>query len=204
MSAQITLLRHGDTGQRSYRGQLDDPLTELGWQQLRAATAEGVWDAVVASTLQRCAKFAAELAQARAIPLQLDPRLREYHFGRWQGVPVADIDRDEGAALGRFWADPVRHPPPQAEPFADFCARLSAALDAIVTHHPAQRVLVVTHGGAIRALRCMVEARPFGSMTEMAVPHASLHPLKWPLASADAMPTSQLSPVPTLSGRDAG
>ncbi|RBE90905.1 histidine phosphatase family protein, partial [Xanthomonas oryzae] len=122
MRAQITLLRHGDTGQRSYRGQLDDPLTELGWQQLRAATADGVWDAVVASTLQRCALFATELTQARAIPLQLDPRLREYHFGRWQGVPVADIDRDEGDALGRFWADPVGHPPPQAEPFADFCA----------------------------------------------------------------------------------
>ncbi|RBI53432.1 histidine phosphatase family protein, partial [Xanthomonas oryzae pv. oryzae] len=98
MRAQITLLRHGDTGQRSYRGQLDDPLTELGWQQLRAATADGVWDAVVASTLQRCALFATELTQARAIPLQLDPRLREYHFGRWQGVPVADIDRDEGDA----------------------------------------------------------------------------------------------------------
>lgn len=27
MSAQISVLRHGDTGQRSYRGQLDDPLT---------------------------------------------------------------------------------------------------------------------------------------------------------------------------------
>ncbi|PPV07342.1 hypothetical protein XBLMG947_1353 [Xanthomonas bromi] len=185
MSVQITLLRHGDTGQRSYRGQLDDPLTELGRQQLRTATAGGVWDAVVASTLQRCAAFASELAQARTIPLQLDPRLREYHFGRWQGVPVADIDRDEGEALGRFWADPVRHPPPQAEPFVEFCTRLSAALDAIVVRYPAQRVLVVTHGGVIRALRCMVDARSFGSMTELAVPHASLHPLAWPPATAN-------------------
>ncbi|MBO9852767.1 histidine phosphatase family protein [Xanthomonas phaseoli] len=193
MSAQITLLRHGDTGQRSYRGQLDDPLTELGWQQLRAATADGVWDAVVASTLQRCALFATELAQARAIPLQLEPRLREYHFGRWQGVPVADIDRDEGQALGRFWADPLRHPPPQAEPFADFCMRLSAALDDIVAGHPAQRVLVVTHGGAIRALRCIVEARAFGSMTDIAVPHASLHPLAWPTAAATPTAVSMAS-----------
>ncbi|UXA54190.1 histidine phosphatase family protein [Xanthomonas prunicola] len=193
MSAQITLMRHGDTGQRSYRGQLDDPLTELGWQQLRTATADGVWDAVVASTLQRCALFATELAQARAIPLQLDPRLREYHFGRWQGVPVADIDRDEGAALGRFWADPVRHPPPQAEPFADFCTRLSAALDHIVAGYPGQRVLVVTHGGAIRALRCMVQGCSFASMTELAVPHASLHPLAWPPAAANLAAASVAS-----------
>lgn len=180
MSAQITLLRHGDTGQRSYRGQLDDPLTATGWQQLREATAAGEWDVVVASTLQRCALFAAELATARGLPLQLDPRLREYHFGRWQGVPVAEIDRDDGAALGRFWSDPLRYPPPEAEPFEAFCARLAAALDAIVATYPAQRVLVVTHGGAIRALRCLVAGDGFGHMTELAVPHASLHPLRWP------------------------
>lgn len=100
MSTQITLLRHGDTGQRSYRGQLDDPLTELGWQQLRAATAQGEWEMVVSSTLQRCAAFATELAGARGLPLQLYARLREYHFGRWQGVPVAEID----ATKAKRWA----------------------------------------------------------------------------------------------------
>ena len=46
--------------------------------------------------------------------------------------------------------------------------------------YPAQRVLVVTHGGAIRALRCLVAGDGFGHMTELAVPHASLHPLRWP------------------------
>ncbi|MCD0259916.1 histidine phosphatase family protein [Xanthomonas melonis] len=203
MSAQITLLRHGDTGQRSYRGQLDDPLTELGWQQLRAATADGVWDVVVASTLQRCALFASELAAARGVPLQLDPRLREYHFGRWQGVPVADIDRDEGAALGRFWADPLQHPPPQAEPFGEFCARLSAALDAVVARYPAQRVLVITHGGAIRALRCLVAGGGFGAMTELAVPHASLHPLAWPPADVAASAIPAFPPAASPSTPDA-
>ena len=33
--SKIELLRHGDTGQRSYRGQLDDALSEVGWSQLR-------------------------------------------------------------------------------------------------------------------------------------------------------------------------
>ncbi|MBB5881244.1 hypothetical protein GGR74_002447 [Xanthomonas arboricola] len=60
------MLRDGDTGQRSDRGQLDDPLAAPGWQQLRAATADGAWGAVVASTLQRCALFVIELASARA------------------------------------------------------------------------------------------------------------------------------------------
>jgi len=182
---RIELLRHGDTGQRSYRGQLDDPLSELGWQQLREATQAGQWDAVVSSTLQRCAAFASELATQRGLPLRLDARLAEYHFGDWQGTPIEQIAREQGDALGRFWADPVAHPPPGGETFAAFQSRLSAAIDDIVaeTNGSASRVLVVTHGGAIRALRCIVERRPFGEMVSIEVPHASRHPLAWPPAA---------------------
>lgn len=175
----IELLRHGDTGQSSYRGQIDDPLSGLGWAQLRAATAGRDWDVVVSSTLQRCAAFAHELTQARGVPLRLEPRLVEYHFGDWQGVPIDRIDATDGAALGRFWADPVAHPPPRAETHAQFRARLSAALDDVAALAGDRRVLVVTHGGVIRLLRCMAEGRSFGDMAGIEVAHASLHPLAW-------------------------
>lgn len=176
----IELMRHGDTGQRSYRGQIDDPLTDLGWAQLRAAAVGHDWDLVVSSSLQRCAGFARELAGARGVPLQLDPRLVEYHFGDWQGVPIEQIDATDRAALGRFWADPVAHPPPGAETFAQFRARLSAALDDVAAQAQDRRVLVITHGGAIRLLRCVAEGRDFGDMAGIDVAHASLHPLVWP------------------------
>lgn len=179
----IDLLRHGDTGQRSYRGQLDDPLVEHGWTQLREAVAGRDWDAVVASSMQRCAAFARELARARGLPLTIDARLKEYHFGDWQGVPIETLAGTQGGALGRFQADPVAHPPPGAEPFALFQRRLSSALDDIVQSHPAQRVVVITHGGVIRLLRCIAEARSFSDFGDMAaidVPHASIHRLKWP------------------------
>jgi len=179
-AGSIELLRHGDTAQRSYRGQIDDALSPLGWQQLRAAVAGRQWDAIVASSLQRCAAFAQELADARGLPLRLDPRLREYHFGDWQGVPIEDIAERDGEALGRFWADPVAHPPPGAETFEAFHARLSAALDDIAIEARSQRVLVVTHGGAIRLLRCHAERRDYGEMANIDVPHASLHPIVWP------------------------
>jgi alpha-ribazole phosphatase len=179
MSVSFDLLRHGDTGQRSYRGQLDDALTELGWAQLRAAVAGKTWDLIVSSSLQRCAAFARELADARGLPLRLDARLAEYHFGHWQGVPIEVLDREQGEALGRFWADPVMYPPPGAETFEAFRDRLSAALDDVVVESASKRVLVVTHGGAIRLLRCLVEERGFGDMAGVDVPHASLHSLRW-------------------------
>ncbi|MBT2115537.1 histidine phosphatase family protein [Dyella sp. LX-66] len=175
----IDLLRHGDTGQRSYRGQLDDPLSELGWAQLRASVAGRAWAMIVSSSLRRCADFARELAAARELPLRIDPRLAEYHFGAWQGVPIETLAETQGEALAKFWADPVAHPPPQAETFAQFHARLGAALDDVAAESHGRDVLVVTHGGAIRLLRCHAEGRAYGEMANIEVPHASLHRLPW-------------------------
>lgn len=180
MSAFVfDLLRHGDTGQRSYRDQLDDPLTDAGWAQLRASVRGRNWDRILSSSLTRCAAFARELAGERGIPLHIDARLAEYHFGHWQGVPIEMLAEEQGAALGRFWADPVAHPPPGAETFHAFALRLSQALDE-ARGTAGERVLVVTHGGAIRLLRCMVEGRSYGDMAGIDVAHASLHPLAWP------------------------
>lgn len=175
----IDLLRHGDTGQRSYRGQLDDSLSPLGWSQLRAAIFGRSWDAIVSSPLRRCAEFAQELASARRVPLRIDARLAEYHFGEWQGVPIETLAKEQGDALTHFWMDPVAHPPPGGEPFAVFRDRLCAALNDVSEAALTQRVLVVTHGGAIRLLRCESEGRDFGEMANIDVPHASLHPLPW-------------------------
>ncbi|SEO41993.1 alpha-ribazole phosphatase [Luteibacter sp. UNC138MFCol5.1] len=175
----IDLLRHGDTAQRSYRGQLDDPLSALGWTQLRDAVRGRRWNRIVSSSLARCARFAEELAAATDTPLRIDPRLMEYHFGEWQGVPVETLAERDADALGRFWADPVAHPPPGAETFEAFRERLSLALDDVAVEAATSNVLVVTHGGAIRLLRCVAEARPFGDMAGIDVPHASLHPLAW-------------------------
>jgi len=186
MSAMIDLLRHGDTGQRSYRGQIDDPLSELGWRQLRAAVEGRHWELVVSSSLRRCAEFAQALAASRRLPCRIDPRLAEYHFGAWQGVPVEALAETQGEALARFWADPVAHPPPDAETFTQFRQRLGAALDDVADEACGRDVLVVTHGGAIRLLRCWAEGRGYGDMAGIEVPHASLHRLVWRTAETGA------------------
>lgn len=180
----IDLLRHGDTGEQSYRGQLDDGLSPLGWTQLRAAIFGRAWERVVTSPLRRCAEFAQELASARRVPLRVDARLAEYHFGDWQGVPIERLAEQQGEALARFWADPVHCPPPGGEPFAAFRRRLCDALDDVAVEAQSHRVLVITHGGAIRLLRCEAERRDFGEMANIDVPHASLHPLSWTRSGA--------------------
>lgn len=179
-TTHIDLLRHGDTGHRSYRGQLDDTLLELGWRQMRDAVLGREWDVIVSSPLQRCAAFAQELAQSRGLPLALEPALREYHFGDWQGRTVDAIAANEGEALARFWADPVAYPPPGAERFVDFANRLTGAVGDLLRTYPGRRVLVVTHGGVIRLLRCLAAGRRYTDLLNIDVAHASLHALPWP------------------------
>jgi alpha-ribazole phosphatase len=182
----MQLMRHGTTGQPSYRGQIDDPLSALGWQQSRAATADGGWDLVVSSTLRRCAGFAQAFCDERGIPLRLDARLVEYHFGDWQGRTIADLEREEATHLSAYRADPQRHPPPRGEDFGAFGVRIAAALDAIAAM-PARRVLVITHGAVIRWVQCHLAGLPFGAMAETSIANASLHDIAWPAPRSIAL-----------------
>ena len=118
----LELLRHGETEQGGgLRGSLDDALTEQGWAQLRAAVhGAGPWDRLISSPLQRCARFAEEVAAAHGLPLHYEPGLQELHFGDWEGRSAAELMHSDAEALGQFWADPYAFTPPNGEPLLQF------------------------------------------------------------------------------------
>ena len=179
----LDLLRHGETrGGSRFRGRLDDPLTARGWDRMWAAVGpvngdgEGVreWDGIVTSPLTRCADFARALSERQGIPLRLDPRLAELDFGDWEGRTAAELMATDAEALGRFWADPVAHPPPGGEPLLAFQARVLAAWEELVRQDRGDRTLVISHGGVIRVILCQVLGYPLGRLLELDVGHASL------------------------------
>jgi alpha-ribazole phosphatase/probable phosphoglycerate mutase len=148
----LDLMRHGEpVGGRRYRGQIDDPLSERGWAQMRAALGEATpWTRVVSSPLARCRVFAEELSRQRDLPLSLDDRLREVGFGVWEGKSAAEIESETPGALERFKSDPVHARPRGAEPLDSFYRRVAEALDAIRSDHSDEHVLLVGHAGVIR------------------------------------------------------
>jgi alpha-ribazole phosphatase len=175
-STTIDLIRHGEpVGGHKYRGQTDDPLSEKGWQQMRAAVADHrPWDAIVSSPLARCAAFARELSARHDLPLEIEPRLREIGFGIWEGHTAAEIMQSDSGAIARFWRDPVRHTPPGAEPLANFRERVSAAWSDLQTRHARRHVLVVCHGGVIRMAISQVLNMPLENLFRIQVPNASI------------------------------
>ncbi len=152
----LDFLRHGEpVGGKKYRGQTDDPLSEKGWLQMRAATAGDYgWTALVSSPLSRCKAFADWLSTERALPVQVDSRLAEVGFGEWEGRTAEQLKQSDPDRIFNFKLDPVANRPAGAEPLADFYARVAAAYDDIHRSYVGQHVLVVAHAGVMRMAVC--------------------------------------------------
>jgi alpha-ribazole phosphatase len=176
MKLHLDLLRHGETEQGGgMRGSIDDALTEDGWAQMRSAVAEaGPWDRIVSSPLQRCARFAEELAERLALPLSLEAGLQELHFGDWEGRTAAQLMDTDAEGLGMFWNDPYAFTPPNGEPVTRFSERVLAAVDNLYQAHAGERVLLISHGGVMRLLLAKARGLPREQLLQVAVSHGAL------------------------------
>lgn len=172
----IDLMRHGEPeGGRLYRGQIDHPLSELGWQQMREQVPVNTpWQQIVTSPLQRCAAFAEDLARQTGLPLAYEPRLMEIGFGDWEGKTAAELEQADKQAFFAFYDDPLHNTPPGAEPLAEFQQRILAAWQDLLSQYQQRHVLVVAHGGSIRIIMAQVLGMPLESIFRLEVPYASI------------------------------
>jgi alpha-ribazole phosphatase len=172
----IDLLRHGEpVGGKRYRGQLDDPLSELGWRQMwHAASAASPWQAIISSPLSRCREFAQELSSKLSIPLTIDDRLKEVGFGSWEGQTRQMLQAWDDSTLSRFYYDPINNRPAGAEPLQDFSHRVVEALQAAVQNYYGQHILFVAHAGVIRAALASTLNLPLANMYRFSIASASL------------------------------
>jgi alpha-ribazole phosphatase/probable phosphoglycerate mutase len=165
----IDLLRHGDVeGGRKYRGQLDDPLSELGWKQLRATTANKQnWQYIVTSPLKRCAEFAEELAQARSLPLQVESEFREVSFGLWEGKTADELLSTEPAKIKSYWSDPINVTPPQGENLLGFEQRVINGWKNMLTEFQGKHILIISHAGVMRMILCHILGMPLTELFKL-------------------------------------
>lgn len=125
-------------------------------------------DAVYASPLQRCSKLAHALGFDGILH---DERLKELHFGDWEMQSWNDIPRE----LFDVWAQNYAElAPPNGETFAGLQQRGIDFLQEVQARHHGQHVLVVTHGGMIRALIAHVLNMQLKGLFRFHVDYASL------------------------------
>jgi alpha-ribazole phosphatase len=176
VSTLIDLMRHGElVGGSRYRGQINDPLSETGWKQMRTIVADfHPWDVIVSSSLSRCLAFAEELSERHGIPLEIEPRFKEIGFGSWQGKTPEEITRYDSGVLQRFYRDPVNNHPDEAEGLGSFRCRVVAAWNDLLDRHAGKHILVVCHAGTIRMAIAHVLDIPLSNLFRIKVANAGI------------------------------
>lgn len=129
----------------------DPGLAERGQEQaarvLEALRHDHV-AALLSSPAARARETAAPLVEALGLPLVIEPGIAEFDAGDPSYVPVEELR----AANDPRWQALVRGDLMTAsvDPVA-FRNRVVAAVEAIVSRHPGQRVVLFTHSGTINA-----------------------------------------------------
>ena len=152
----LLVARHGETDwnrEGRWQGWADPPLNETGRAQARelAEQLRSVpFDAVYSSDLRRAHETAEIVAAPHAVPVVADAGLREIDIGSWSGLTRAEID--ERFPTGER---------PDGETRDQHAARVLDAVERIARANPGRRILLVTHGGTMRALHGHVTDEPF-------------------------------------------
>ena len=176
VNTTIDLIRHGEpVGGRKYRGQIDDPLSDKGWTQMRQAVADhNPWDVIISSTLSRCIEFAQELGQRHAIEVIREPRFIEIDFGEWEGRTANELAQEDARQVQRFLADPLNNTPRGAETLYEFEARIIGAWNDVLQQHAGRHVLLVGHAGMMRMIMRHVLDMPLERMFRIQVANAAI------------------------------
>ena len=101
---------------------------------------------IISSPLRRCLKLAHAVGGKFEMDVQIDPRMQEMDFGRWEGMAWADINRDE---LDRWAADFMEARPHGGENVCQLYMRVQAGLAEYKAR--GKNTLIFTHAGVVKA-----------------------------------------------------
>jgi 2,3-bisphosphoglycerate-dependent phosphoglycerate mutase len=204
----LWVVRHGESTWNVLglvQGQSDDPvLTRRGRRQSEglAAHFRAAEDArgrrvgaVIASDLRRARQTAEILAVPTGLPVETDPRLRERSFGTSEGLAAHLLHAGVTGIRGDRVVDVDAHPD-GGESLHDVYRRAATFVDQITRQTHGGDVVVVAHGGTVRAIRAYCAAIEVWDMTWDDVPNASAWRVRLPRTD----PTHQSHLVRPLQG----
>ena len=166
-TTRILLARHGETEWNRvgrWQGQADPPLNDTGRQQAKALAVQLEDDeiaAVYSSDLRRARETAGIVAQRLGLPVTEEWALREIDVGSWSGLTRDEVRERYPDGFARWLAGEIGH---DGETREELTERVVGAVERIAAEHPEGTILVVTHGGAIRAIRRHASGDPGDSI----------------------------------------
>ncbi|MGU3435791.1 histidine phosphatase family protein [Actinomycetes bacterium M1A6_2h] len=180
----VALVRHGETDWNArgrLQGSSDIPLNDYGREQAFEAAAElgkNKWDLLVSSPLSRASETADIIGKAIGVRRTATfDDLAERHFGEAEGL--SDFEAYSYWPDGRY---------PGMEPRKDLIERGRSRLDALAADHPTGALVVVAHGGVIRAILDSVLRRPSPRIVNAGVSTLSNDSGRWEVHTVNSLP----------------
>ncbi|PWS35515.1 histidine phosphatase family protein [Falsiroseomonas bella] len=115
--------------------------------------------------------FAAGYPEAE---LETHPQLIEQRLGEWEGLPHEAFLEQLRHPPHPFWSISVEERPPGGESFADVIARVGPAVDRLVAENEGGDVVIVAHGGSIRAALAHAMGAPGLAVLSFSIKNLSL------------------------------
>jgi len=179
---RIIMIRHGQTEWNAlhrYQGHTDIKLNQVGRMQARQVAqylsqTEQI-EAIYCSDLARSMETAQIIAREIKLPVMADRRLREIHFGKWEGLTFSEVYDQFKPEFDTWFNNTSDFRAPGGESFQDLLNRSLQAVQEIAGKHTGT-VAVATHGGVIMALLYHLDVRP--ELWKHGVPPGSLSDLE--------------------------
>ena len=119
---------------------------------LAAELAELPVDAVISSPRRRAYDTAVAIADRHGLAVECVEAVRELDFGELEGRTYDEIAEEQPELFERWMRSPTTVKFPGGESYAVLRARAVAELDRLVASRAGQTVVLVTHGGVVRAI----------------------------------------------------
>jgi alpha-ribazole phosphatase len=149
----------------------------------------------VVTPLSRTRRTAEALMAAGypATTLLVEPDLVEQHLGDWQGLAHAALPPLLTLPAHAFWPLGGEERPPGGESMAEVIARVGPAMERLAEAHDGGDVVVVSHGGAIRAAVAHALGITADNALHLSVQNISLtrlerHPAAWRVVNVNTLP----------------
>ena len=177
----LCIVRHGETAWNAegrVQGQLDVPLNEVGHAQAQAvalALRGERFSTIYSSDLQRVTQTAEPAARALGLPVRIDPRLRERHYGMFQTLKYADVKVLHPEDYARFKAKDLDYDFRTGESLRTFHARSVECLADLAARHSGESILVFTHGGVLEMARRFATQASLTTVREFEIPNCGIN-----------------------------
>lgn len=181
---KFIITRHGLTdwnGENRIQGTTEVPLDESEVQSTynlaQQLKQDGI-EIIISSPLMRAKQSAEIYATELGIPMIVEERLHERHYGVFEGRLVSELKKTNPD----YYHNKIAYPIPGAETYDAVAERLKLWLKEVLAKYPGKKVLVVTHNAVMRTFKYLIEGGSFEVLSDFK-PQLS-EPMYYDLTSA--------------------